>query len=173
MSNATVATQGCGTDTHANKALTVEEARQRIMAAVEPVAGVEKIALRSALGRILAEDILSPIDVPSHTNSAVDGYALISAGLSAEAKKLHVIGTSWAGRPFSDHVQAGECVRIMTGAVVPHGADAVIMQEQVQVQGDTIEFAADIQPGDNVRAAGEDLAKGQLALARGKHRILG
>jgi molybdopterin molybdotransferase len=168
MSNATVKIQGCGADTHAAKALTVEQARLRIMAAVEPVAGVEKIALRSALGRILAEDIFSPIDVPSHTNSAVDGYALANASLSTETTKLRVIGTSWAGKPFSGRVQTGECVRIMTGAVVPEGTDTVIMQEHVQCQGSAIEVTASIHQGDNVRAAGEDLAKGQMALAKGK-----
>jgi molybdopterin molybdotransferase len=169
MSNATVITRECGADTHAAKALTVEQARQRIMAAVEPVAGIEKIALRSALGRILAEDIHSPIDVPSHTNSAVDGYALAGVELSAQGTiKLRVIGTSWAGRPFSGHVRSGECVRIMTGAAVPAGADTVAMQEHVQVESDVIKIESGLRSGDNVRAAGEDLAKGQLALARGK-----
>lgn len=169
MSNATVSTRECGGGIHAAKALTVEEARQRIMGAVEPVAGIEKIALRSALGRILAEDVYSPIDVPSHTNSAVDGYALASADLSAQgATKLHVIGTSWAGRPFKGRVHAGECVRIMTGAVVPGGTDAVAIQENVQIEAETIWVGPELQSGENVRAAGEDLAKGQLALARGK-----
>jgi molybdopterin molybdotransferase len=169
MSNAMASTRECGTDTHAAKALTVEEARRRIMADVEPVAGAEKIALRSALGRILAEDIHSPIDVPAHTNSAVDGYALPGAGLSAEpSTKLHVIGTSWAGRPFDGRVRAGECVRIMTGAALPAGADTVVMQEHVQAEGDAILIGPGLQTGENVRAAGEDLARGQLALARGK-----
>ncbi len=169
MSNATVITRGCGADTHAAKALTVEQARQRIMAAVEPVAGVEKIALRSALGRILAEDVYSPIDVPAHTNSAVDGYALIQADLPADgAVSLRAIGTSWAGRPFSGRVRSGECVRIMTGAALPAGADTVAMQEHVQVENDAIRIGPGLQPGDNVRAAGEDLAQGQLALAQGK-----
>lgn len=169
MSNATVTTRECGEDIHAAKALVVEQARQRILAAVEPVAGVEKIALRSALGRILAEDICSPIDVPAHTNSAVDGYALASADLSPEgATRLRVIGTSWAGRPFHGRVPAGECVRIMTGAALPAGADTVVMQEYAQAEGDSIRVEQPLRAGENVRAAGEDLAKGQLALARGK-----
>jgi molybdopterin molybdotransferase len=169
MSIAMVSTQECGTDIHAVKALTVEQARQRILAAVEPVAGVEKLALRSALGRILAEDVYSPIDVPSHTNSAVDGYAFSSTDLSTQGTtKLHVIGTSWAGRPYRGRIAAGECARIMTGAVVPMGADTVAMQEHVQTEGDSIGIEAGIQPGENVRAAGEDLARGQLALTRGK-----
>jgi molybdopterin molybdotransferase len=169
MSNAMASTRECGIDTHAAKALAVEEARRRILADVEPVAGVEKIALRGALGRILAEDIHSPIDVPSHTNSAVDGYALAGADLSPKgATKLRVIGTSWAGKPFDGSARAGECVRIMTGAALPAGTDTVVMQEHVQAEGDAILIGPGPQPGENVRAAGEDLAKDQLALARGK-----
>lgn len=168
MNDATVTLQGCGADTHAANALTVEQARQRILATVEPVSGAEKLALRSALGRIVAEDIYSPIDVPSHTNSAVDGYALTSTDLSGKETKLRVIGTSWAGRPFYGRVQAGESVRIMTGAVVPKGADTVVMQEHVRLHDGAIDVTGHIPPGENVRAAGEDLAKGQLALAKGK-----
>ncbi len=168
MSNATVTTRECG-GAQAARALTVEEARQRIEAGVHPVGGIEKLALRSALGRILAEDILSPIDVPSHTNSAVDGYALINADLRAgETTRLRVIGTSWAGRPFSGRVRTGECARIMTGAALPAGADTVVMQEEVQNEGDAVRIAAHLQTGDNVRTAGEDLALGQRVLARGK-----
>jgi len=168
MSNATITIRECG-GAQAARALTVEEARQRIAAGVRAASGVEKVALRSALGRILAEDIPSPIDVPAHTNSAVDGYALICADLPpGVAKTLRVIGTSWAGRPFDGRVRAGECVRIMTGAVLPAGADTVVMQEQVQSESDAIRVAADLQSGDNVRAAGEDLARGQCVLAAGK-----
>ncbi len=168
MSNATVTIRECG-GAQAARALTVEEARQRIEAGVQPVNGVEKLALRSALGRVLAEDILSPIDVPSHTNSAVDGYALIRADLhDGDTTTLRVIGTSWAGRPFGGRAQAGECVRIMTGAALPAGVDTVVMQEQVQTEGDAIRVAANLRTGDNVRAAGEDLAKGQRALAAGR-----
>jgi molybdopterin molybdotransferase len=168
MSNATVTTRECG-GAHAARALTVEEALQRIEAAVQPVSGIEKVALRSALGRVLAEDILSPIDVPSHTNSAVDGYALVNADRpSGETIKLRVIGTSWAGRPFNGRVKAGECARIMTGAALPAGADTVVMQEQVQIEGDTMRTAARLETGENVRAAGEDLARGQRVLAAGK-----
>ena len=169
MSNTMVSMQGCGADVVAAKALDVEEARRRIVAAVEPVRATEKIALRHALGRILAEDVYSPLDVPAHTNSAVDGYALASADLSPErATTLRIIGTSWAGRPFHDRVAAGACVRIMTGAAMPDGADAVIMQEHAHAEGDSIRVEQPLHSGENVRAAGEDLAKGQLALARGK-----
>ena len=168
MSDAIVTLHECG-GARAAQALTVEEALQRIEAGVQPVSGVEKIALRSALGRILAEDILSPIDVPAHTNSAVDGYALINADLRAgETVKLRVIGTSWAGRPFDGRVQAGECVRIMTGAALPAGADSVVMQEYVQIEGNAMRTTAKLQTGENVRAAGEDLATGQCVLAAGK-----
>ena len=168
MSNANVTMRECGGD-RAAQALTVEEALRRIEDDVQPVNGVEQLSLRSALGRVLAEDILSPIDVPSHTNSAVDGYALSNADLPAgETIKLRVIGTSWAGRPFNGQVRAGECARIMTGAALPAGADTVVMQEQVQLEGDTMRTAAKLKTGENVRAAGEDLARGQRVLAAGK-----
>ena len=171
MSNANVTMRECGGD-RAAQALTVEEALRRIEDDVQPVNGVEQLSLRSALGRVLAEDILSPIDVPSHTNSAVDGYALSNADLPAgETIKLRVIGTSWAGRPFNGQVRAGECARIMTGAALPAGADTVVMQEQVQLEGDTMRTAAKLKTGENVRAAGEDLARGQPALTAGKQLL--
>ena len=171
MSDARVTLRDCG-GAQAAQALTVDEARRRIEAGVQPVSGVEKLALRSALGRILAEDILSPIDVPAHTNSAVDGYALVNADLrTGETVTLRVIGTSWAGRPFDDRMRTGECVRIMTGAVVPAGADTVVMQEHVQNESGAIRVAAGLQTGENVRAAGEDLARGQPALTAGKQLL--
>jgi len=134
----------------------------------EPVSGVEKLALRSALGRIIAEDVYSPINVPSHTNSAVDGYALAAVGMTATQSKFRVVGTSWAGKPYSGTVKPGECVRIMTGAALPSGTDTVLMQEFVSLENGYLIAPDRVPPGDNVRAAGEDLAKGQLALSKGK-----
>jgi molybdopterin molybdotransferase len=150
-------------------ALSVDEARKRIEAGVQPISGSEKIALRSALGRILEEDIRSPINVPAHTNSAVDGYAFVHSDPAIKSSTaVRIIGTAWAGRPFTGHVNAGECVRIMTGAALPEGADTVVMQEQVQIENNMIRIGAALKAGENIRAAGEDLAKGQMALARGK-----
>lgn len=158
----------CG-DKHAASALSVDEARKRIESGVNPVSGAEKIALRSALGRILDEDIRSPINVPSHTNSAVDGYAFVHSDLAAAGTAaLRVIGTAWAGRPFNGHVHAGECIRIMTGAAVPAGADTVVMQENVRIENNMIRIGTALKEGENIRAAGEDLATGQVALTSGK-----
>ena len=158
----------CG-DGHAIQALSVEAARQRLIAEVTPVSVSESVALRSALGRVLAEDIHSPIDVPAHTNSAMDGYALRADDIpKLGAVSLRVIGSALAGAPFNGRVNPGECLRIMTGAPLPAGADTVVMQEQVQRQGEYAQIGAGHPRGDNVRAAGEDLAKGQLAIAAGR-----
>src|SRR6185503_6316084 len=115
------------------------------------------------------EDILSPVDVPSHRNSAMDGWAMRGADLAADREStLEEIGVSFAGRPFAGRVAAGQCVRIMTGGVVPEGADTVVMQERAQANGKAVTFAAGQKAGQNVREAGEDLKAGSVALARGK-----
>jgi molybdopterin molybdotransferase len=122
----------CCADGHEGPALKLSEALSRILAEVQPVSGGETLAVRSALGRVLSADVVSRIDVPSHTNSAMDGYAVIGADLSAgDEIRLEVIGTSAAGRPFHGAVASGQCVRIMTGAPMPTGADTVVMQENV------------------------------------------
>jgi len=149
--------------------LSVEEARARILAQVAPVRGVERVALRSALGRVVAHDIVSPIDVPAHTNAAVDGYALAAATLPEEGvKEFEVIGTALAGRPFTGPVGPDQCVHIMTGAPMPPGTDAVVFQEQTQVRQGRVAIAADSRRERNVRQAGEDLARGSVALPAGK-----
>jgi molybdopterin molybdotransferase len=156
----------CG---HGQPRLPVEEARRRILADVTPVCGSERLALRSALGRVLAQELISPVDVPGHTNSAVDGYALAGSELPAQGEReFRVIGTAWAGRSFPDTVPAGSCVRIMTGAPMPAGTDAVVMQEHVELRDDAIRIVAGHRTGQNVRAAGEDLARGAVALNAGK-----
>ncbi len=161
---------GCGG--HGSPALSVGEAQARITAAITPVRGSEKLALRSALGRVLAEDVRSPIDVPAHTNSAMDGYALNSADLPAEAMtELAIVGTTYAGRPFDGTVERGQCVRIMTGAPLPKGADTVVMQEDVEHDADGARIGSGHKPGQHVRPAGEDVAAGHVVLKAGK-RIL-
>jgi molybdopterin molybdotransferase len=158
---------GCGG--HSAPALSVDEARARIATTTTPVGGSEKLALRSALGRILAEDVRSPIDVPAHTNSAMDGYALKSDDLpAAGTTKLTVIGTAWAGRPFDGIVERGQCVRIMTGAPLPNGVDTVVMQEHVESHGDSVRIGTGHRLGQNVRPAGEDVAAGHMLLTAGK-----
>lgn len=150
-------------------ALSVVEAQRRILAAVAPIEGVEKLALRSALGRVLARDIRALAPVPPADNAAMDGYALRSTDLpSAGTAGLRVVGTAWAGKPFVGVVKAKECVRIMTGAVMPEGADTVVMQEHVARGDATITLGSAPRAGENVRRAGEDLQPGALVLASGR-----
>lgn len=168
MTDTAIQTQTC-CDDYDPSLIPVDEARRRLAEGVQPVSGFEKVALRDALDRILAEEVVSPIDVPSHTNSAMDGYAVDGAALPAEGVcELRVVGTSWAGRPLEGAVGAGEAARIMTGAVMPRGTDTVIMQEHVERDGDVVKFNAGHKRGQNVRAAGEDLGRGQHVLAPGR-----
>jgi molybdopterin molybdotransferase len=151
-------------------ALPVRDAQRIIREFVTPVGAVEQVALRAALGRVLAADVISPINVPSHDNSAMDGYALRGSDLLPDAPtRLRVIGTTFAGRAFDGEPQPGECVRIMTGGVMPPGCDSVVPQEFVQVEGESIVLTPGvIRAGDNRRFAGEDLKLGSAALAAGR-----
>lgn len=145
-----------------------ERALEQIFAAIQPVAETESVPLRSALGRVLAADIRAGINVPSGRNSAMDGYAINAAALPAGATAtLRLIGASFAGQPFPGRLGPGECVRIMTGALMPAGADSVIMQEEAETTAGGIRIGAGVKPGDNVREAGEDLARGDRVLAKG------
>ncbi len=160
---------GCCADDQNTGLLSVTQAQALILAGVTPVTARETLPIRSALGRILAQDVVSPIDVPSHTNSAMDGYALCADELpAAGTREFRVPGTSWAGRPWLTPVEAGQAVQIMTGAMLPAGADTVVMQEQVERRGDTICIGTGHRRGQNVRAAGEDVTAGQLVLTAGK-----
>jgi molybdopterin molybdotransferase len=161
---------GCS-DPLDRQALPVERARRDILQAVTPIDCPRKVALRSALGGVLAQDVLSTIDVPSSDNSAMDGFAVTAQDLPDDGTTtLRVIGTSLAGTPFTGIVNPGEAVRIMTGAVIPDGCNAVIMQEQTECEGDQLRIGTGHRAGQNIRRAGEDLTKGQVALARG-HRM--
>ncbi|MEW6763370.1 MAG: gephyrin-like molybdotransferase Glp [Pseudomonadota bacterium] len=151
-------------------ALPVRDAQRIIRDFVQPVKAVEKVALRTALGRVLAADVISPINVPAHDNSAMDGFALRGSDLRSDAPvTLRVIGTTFAGNASGLIPAAGECVRIMTGGVMPEGCDSVVPQEFVSQDGDTITLPAGvIRPGDNRRFAGEDLKAGSPALSKGR-----
>ena len=166
MSNAS----GSSTPDAAQSAmLSVEQALQRIRDAIEPIAMSESCTLWDAYQRIVAEAIISPVNVPPHANSAMDGYALNAADLTESGScKLQVIGHAFAGNPFSGKVNAGEAVRIMTGAVIPQGCDTVIMQEQVEREGDTITLQAGHKAGENVRHIGEDISLGGIVVEAGK-----
>jgi len=149
--------------------LRVDEARKRILDTLNTINGIEQLAVRQCLSRVLAEDIHSTIDVPSHINSAMDGYALRGSDIPAEGTaSLDIIGRAMAGAPFTGSVAAGQCVRIMTGAKMPQGADTVIMQENVTVDGERISISTGHKAGQNVRQAGEDLATGDRVFAAGK-----
>ena len=169
MSNSSEnATGSCCDDTHADAAIPLQEALNRIFAEIEPVQGSETLPLPDALGRVLDQDVISTIDVPSHTNSAMDGYALAASDLPAAGETvLELVGTSWAGRPYEHNVGNGRCARIMTGAVMPTGTDTVIMQEHVERDDGKITIRAGHKPGQHVRQAGEDIAAGDVAVARG------
>ena len=149
-------------------ALRVDLARAAIRACLAPVSGVERVATRAALGRVLAQDIVPAINVPAHDNSAMDGYAVRAADLKAGGDTaLKEIGTALAGRAFHGALGAGECVRIMTGAVMPAGADAVVIQEVVRSENGRLVVPAGQQAGQNVRYAGEDLKAGAPVLRAG------
>ena len=145
----------------------VEEARERILSLVSPVAGTERVSLQAALDRVLARDLVSPLDVPAFDNSAMDGYALHHADLEA-GTPLEVVGRALAGAPWEGRLAAGQAVRIMTGAVMPEGADTVVMQEQVTASDDRIRIEGEHRPGENVRRAGEDIRRGETVLAAGR-----
>ncbi|WP_226935382.1 gephyrin-like molybdotransferase Glp [Janthinobacterium sp. GW458P] len=157
------------------RALSVPMAQAILADTVTPVADIEQLPLQQAFERILAADIISPISVPAHDNSAMDGYALYGADLGADLGggapvTLAVVDTILAGRPGTVKVARGQCARIMTGAVMPDGCDSVVPQELVLQAGETsITLAPDcIRPGDNRRFKGEDLMQGKPALLQGK-----
>ena len=136
---------------------------------VEPVTEVQRVPLPAALGRVLAEDVVSPISVPPHDNSAMDGYAFDGAQLRpGQPLRLRCVGTALAGAAWHGVVGPGDCVKIMTGAVMPAGLDTVVPQEFIRVEGAQVELPADVaRRGDNRRLLGEDLMAGRVALPRG------
>ena len=150
--------------------LDVATAQRFLGALVSAPAETESLALGQALDRVLAHDLVSPINVPAHDNSAMDGYAFAGSALqSGKALRLRIAGRAHAGTAWQETLSPGECLRIMTGAVMPPGLDTVVPQELVALQGDHIEIAPDLLlPGANRRLCGEDLQQGAVALARGE-----
>jgi len=156
------------------QALSVDKAQEFIQHLVQalPAIASEELPLMQALGRIVAEDIISPINVPAHDNSAMDGFVFDGKQLGTAPLQLRVVGTALAGKAWQGNVKSGECVKIMTGAVMPEGLDTVIAQELTTLKaadGETVvEVPAGIlQAGDNRRKAGEDLQRGLPALMAG------
>jgi molybdopterin molybdotransferase len=160
----------CADDYDPNS-MPVDKARELIRTFLTPVAAVERVHIRNALGRVLAADLVSPLAVPGHDNSAMDGYALRFADLDTDGETtLRRVGESFAGKPWAGAIGKGECVRIFTGGVMPQGADSVAMQERaVENSGQvTIARGALAKAGQNRRYAGEDLKAGQLVFRAGQ-----
>lgn len=146
--------------------ISLEEARQKMLDQLAALSERETLSIYAAAGRITAAPVISPLDVPPFDNSAMDGYAVRMADI-AHGETLPVAGKAFAGAPFSGEWPAGSCIRIMTGAPVPEGAEAVVMQEQTVEEGDRIRFTAEIVAGQNIRRAGEDIRQGESVLAAG------
>lgn len=151
---------------HTADLISLEQALDNMLSQVTPLDDTEAIALTDAAGRITATPVISPLNVPPFANSAMDGYAVRLADLNANAP-LPVAGKAFAGAPFNDEWPAHSCVRIMTGAPVPAGAEAVIMQEQAEVTDDGVRFNAVVHAGQNIRLAGEDIRQGASVLPAG------
>jgi molybdopterin molybdotransferase len=143
--------------------LSIDEALERIKAAISPITESETVDLKNGLGRVLSESLYSPINIPYERNAAMDGYAFSSQDIKHEQSfMLTLVGISWAGRPFEGHLQPGQCIRIFTGAVLPNQADSVVMQEHVRAEGEAIHFSAGTSVGQHIREVGEDIKQGGL-----------
>lgn len=152
------------------KALPAHQVNAFLAQLVQPIGQTETVGVFAALGRVLASDVVSPISVPAHDNSAMDGFAFDSAALQPNRPlRLRVVGTAYAGAAFTGPVAAGECLKIMTGAILPASLDTVVPLEFVTTEGDAVELPAGaVKTGDNRRLRGEDLMAGQPALRQGQ-----
>jgi molybdopterin molybdotransferase len=156
------------TDMHAPQSLMpVEQAMQKLLSSIEPVSEMLNVRLEHAVDCVLAEDVLATMDVPPFDNSAMDGYAIRYEDLRFSST-LKLVGESFAGTPYQEQLNAGQCVRIMTGGVLPNGADTVVMQENTEVEGDSVIITVPPVLGQSVRRAGEELLSGQVVLKRGR-----
>ncbi|MGS0497083.1 molybdopterin molybdenumtransferase MoeA [Pseudoalteromonas sp. S1727] len=152
---------------NASGLLSVESAIENILSTIKPVEQHEQISLFDSLDRVLAKELISDINVPIHDNSAMDGYAICYQSSSNTYKQ---VGSVLAGEYFEPELNPGECVRIMTGALVPKGCDAVIMQENATKTGNSVTINQKIKMADNIRRAGEDIPKGATVLTQG-HKL--
>ncbi|MBW8191525.1 molybdopterin molybdotransferase MoeA [Neiella marina] len=156
-------------DCYTNSLMSLQDGLNRLLSTVKPVTDIELLALEKLDGRIIGKALVCPMNVPPADNSAMDGYGVRFADC-AKGTPLNCIGQSMAGQPFEGNINAGECVRIMTGSIVPEGVDSVVMQEQVIRDGDTVTLQNSVKEGQNIRRAGEDLAADQLLFEIG-HKI--
>jgi molybdopterin molybdotransferase len=153
------------------QALTAQQVNEFLARLVEPLreTETETVGIFDALGRVLAEDVISPISVPPHDNSAMDGFAFAGAALGNAPLSLRNVGTAFAGKAWAGTVRPGECLKIMTGAIMPTGLDTVVPVEFVKIDGDTVTIPPGVvKPGDNRRLLGEDLMAGNAALRCGQ-----
>ncbi len=148
--------------------ITVEEALKRVLASAEAPLDEEKVALEAAYGRVLARDLKALRTQPPFANSAMDGYAVRAADTANAPATLTVIGESAAGRAFGGALGPGEAVRIFTGAPMPEGADAIVIQEDVRREGERITLSGAVRAGDNLREAGMDFRAGEALIAAGR-----
>jgi len=155
-------------DDYDPNALRVDKALEAIRACLSPITASENIEIRQALGRVLAQDMVPAINVPAHDNSAMDGYAVRFSDLQAGDTVLDEAGSAFAGRTFQGKVEPGQCVRVMTGAVMPLGTDTVVIQELARRDGNRILIPPGQKKAQNVRYAGEDLKAGSAVLRSGK-----
>ena len=146
----------------------VAEAQALLESVLVPVSEAERVHLHGALGRVLLEDVVAAADVPPRDNSAVDGYAVFFEDLEPEAETvLPVTGRAAAGHPLGRPARRGEAIRIFTGALMPEGADTVMMQEDCRLEGEEVVIAPGIKRGANRRARGEDITAGATVLRKG------
>ncbi len=151
------------------ESLLVDDAINTILSTIKEISDETEIEIKESLGRILNKPVTAKINVPGHTNSAMDGYAIKSHDIpSSGVATLKVTGTSWAGKPLNKKILSGECARIMTGAALPEGADTVVMQEHAKIENSSITIDEKNQAKQNVRYAGEDIKKGDIVLKKGK-----
>lgn len=148
--------------------LSIDAARARISSLVKTLDAWQQCPLRDSLNRVLHSDVISPLHVPAHNNSAMDGYAVNSRDIVNHPVRLKQVGIAFAGQPFTGEIKTGECIRIMTGGVVPPECDTIVMQEQVEAEGDWITIHKQHPQGEHVRYAGEDLKTGDIVLQAGR-----
>ena len=156
----------CGCDALKTPLLAFDDALAKLLATATAVTEQQTIKVQDALGRVLAADVVSNFNIPPYPNSAMDGYAFNHQDLS-DFNQLEVVTTSLAGHPSEQALSAGQCARIMTGAMMPQGADTVIMQEQINRDGEYISLQTQVKAGENVRKPGEDIATGNIVLPKG------
>lgn len=167
MGNADINKQKSCMDDIDSESLPASAALQTIYSTIVPITDTEHLPIKEVLNRVLAQDIISSLNVPKSKNSAMDGYALNAADIPNN-KKFVIAGKALAGKPYKNKISTNQCVRIMTGATMPENTDTVVIQEHVQRSADNISINTEIKQGANVRQAGEDIKTGDIVLPKSK-----